>query len=153
MNDISKLVDGLNKDLDFHCTSIVDRSKIVSVVVATVMSRILELPESRIDSPNTYFTQNHLPVVNRVVSFVGESIVLDARDCVRHVMNMWRLRYIMAYPDGFEQTPTTFGYFDTYMGVARVISLDTHEFVNKHKECIHKCSLTAQLLVRKLMER
>ncbi len=152
MNKFSELVDQVQKELDIHCTSTVDRSMVASYLIATVLSRRLDLPSSRIDSPNSYFTETLHPLVNYVISRIGESIIVNAQETRRFTHNLWRLRYMTAYPVGFEQVTPTYGYFDTYMGVSAVISGQIHEFVNKYKECIHACSLSAQFLVNHCLE-
>lgn len=152
MNKFSELVAQVQKDLDVHCQSTVDRALVASYLIGTVLSRRLDLPSSRIDAPNNYFTENLYPVVNYVLSRIGEDVVINAQEARRFVHNLWRLRYMTAYPSGFEQISPTYGYFDTYMGVSAVISAQVHEFVNKYKDCLHQCSLNAQFLVNFCLE-
>lgn len=115
------------------CPSVTKRPEYLAVATATVLSRLLDLPDQRIDSLEAFLNAQCSPMIKRALSEVNSCAVLDLNLATRLTIAFWKIRYECAYPKSFGAMFDTYGFVDTYVGAGNVLSKEDHCLIQPYQ--------------------
>lgn len=127
-----KVVEGLNRLVEFK-----DRNAVAAIAVAWHVASELGLPSGAVENPTMHFFNAYSSGVRNKVSYMNETITMDARYCVELVQKFWLVRYYAAYPVERRLAYATIlstctDFFGAALSTAKVMSPPETEMLNKY---------------------
>lgn len=123
------------------------RNRALAAGVALAIAATLPIPSTPVVNYESYYTLQVATLINSPISQIGESTVLDMRQCVEYTRAFWMLRYHAAHPELQLLAGSGLGFVDTVVGAHLCLSADDHAFFNEAKADIYAiASLTKRLL-------
>lgn len=117
------------KDINLH-------KKATSVGLGIAVSRMLPIPSSAVDAPETHYLFSVKATASELVSTFNESIVVDIELVSETARTHWLIRYANAYPDISLPMISCgeFGFLTKLAGAGRYVNADTFAFCEKYSE-------------------
>lgn len=134
MIDAIKFKGLINQAMDKHDVPFIDRPMVLGAATATVVSRLTSVPTEAIDNLRIYLLSNENNELDRAISLINETSVINAIHTKELAISLWKLRYYAAHPKCIAQTDLRYGFVDSLVNTAECLSAKDHEFLNKYKE-------------------
>lgn len=134
--DYTKLRQDLLVAMNRSAAGFGDRPAIVAATVATVLSRILPLPETQVEDVRRYLLANHVDEINRAISLINEVTVIGTQYAKSLTIGLYCVRYSAAFPEDLGAEGLEYGFVDAYVSADKFLSWDDVCKLNKYKQAI-----------------
>lgn len=128
---------------EHQVASPVERSRVVCAAIAVAISTTQHLPSSEVQNAESYFSNQLMPLVAKMVSYFNEKVIFDTRACIEQVRQLWHLRYSAAFGNILTMPEDGCNFFDKFTGVDKYISCDFYAFANTNAKAITNLSFFA----------
>lgn len=113
-----------------------DRPDIVAAAAATVLSRILPLPDSQVEDVRRFLLGHHVEEINRTISLINEITVINTQYAKSLTIGFYSMRYNTAFPTDLTAEGLEYGFIDAYVGADKYLAWDDVCKLNKYKAAI-----------------
>lgn len=113
-----------------------DRPNIVAAATATVLSRVLPLPETQVEDIRRYLLANHVEEINRVISLINEITVISTQYTKSLTIGLYCIRYSAAFPEDLGPEGLKHGFVDAYVNADKYLAEDDFCMLNKYRDAI-----------------
>lgn len=110
----------------------------VSNAAGMAVSRFVNLPSGEVESINMHYVSQTQELVDKLLSAINESVLLDMEMAAKAARGAYFLRYSAAYPkaDGSVVLPSEGSYFEKYFTVGAYFDEKTKEYLDKNSSLV-----------------